>query len=73
MPYPAKILFDIIEDMVQILLMLKVFSPRILRLKICYVVLLPALNPICFCSNNLFNLDFGRVQDFFQHDFYLHG
>ena len=49
MPYSVKGFFEINEDMVQILLMLEVlyFSHRILRLKICSVVLLPALNPAC--------------------------
>ena len=47
MPYSVKGFFEIDEDMVQILLVLEVFSHRILRLKICSVVLLPALNPAC--------------------------
>ena len=47
MPYSVKGFFEINEDMVQILLMLEVFSHRILRLKICSVVHLPALNPAC--------------------------
>ena len=47
MPYSVKGFFEIDEDMVQILLVLEIFSHRILRLKICSVVLLPALNPAC--------------------------
>ena len=47
MPDSVKGFFKISEDMVQILLMLEAFSHRILRLKICSVVLLPALNPAC--------------------------
>ena len=39
-------LFEINEDMVQVQLMLEVLF-RILRLKICSVVLLSALNPAC--------------------------
>ena len=39
--------FEINEDMVQNLQMLEVFFTRILRLKICSVVLLPALIPAC--------------------------
>ena len=39
--------FKISEDMVQILLMLEIFSYRILKVKICSVVLLLALNPAC--------------------------
>ena len=47
MPYSVKGCFEINEDMVQILLILEVLLHRILRLKICSVVLLPALNPAC--------------------------
>ena len=50
MPYSVKGFFEIDEDMVQILLVLEVLftqDSRILRLKICSVVLLPALNPAC--------------------------
>ena len=43
----SKAFFEIDEDMVQILLVLEVLSHRILRLKICSVVLLPALNQAC--------------------------
>ena len=45
MPYSVKGFFEINEDMVQVLLMLEVLFNKILRLKICSVVLLPALNP----------------------------
>ena len=38
-------LFEISEDKIQILLMLEVLSHRILRLKICSVVLVLALSP----------------------------
>ena len=50
MPYSVKGFFEIDEDMVQILLVLEVLftqDSRILRLKICSVVLLPALNLAC--------------------------
>ena len=47
MPYSVKGFFEIGEDTVQILLVWRYFSHRILRLKICSVVLLPALNPAC--------------------------
>ena len=47
MPYSVKGVFEIDEDMVQILLVLEVLSHRILRLKIYSVVLPPALNPAC--------------------------
>ena len=38
------------EDMVQILLGGRFFSHMILRLKICSMVLLTALNPVCFSA-----------------------
>ena len=43
----SKAFFEIYEGMVQILLMSEVFSHRILKLEICSVVLLPAMNPAC--------------------------
>ena len=45
------------------------FSHRILRLKICSVVLLPALNPAC--SSAIISSAWGLslLQDNFQHDF----
>ena len=49
------------------------FSHRILRLKICSVVLLPALNPACssaiISSACFFSLGFKPIQDNVQHDF----
>ena len=51
--YPVKCFFEIYEDMVQILLILKVLFKQnsevevLFCLKICSVVLLPALNPTC--------------------------
>ena len=47
MPYSVKGFFEINEDMVQILLMLEVLSTQDSKVKICSVVLLPALNPAC--------------------------
>ena len=69
MPYSVKGFSEISEDMIQILLMLEVlFSHRILRLEICSVVLLPALNPACplaFISSalglSLFDLTFNMT------------
>ena len=73
MPYSVKGFFEINEDMVQILLMSEVLSHSMLRLKICSVVLLPALNPACssaiICSAWGFSLfkmtqhDFARMTD----------
>ena len=45
MPYSVKGFFEIDEDMVQILLVLEVPFTQDSELKICSVVLLPALNP----------------------------
>ena len=67
MPYSVKGFFEINEDMVQILLIWRYFLHRILRLKICSVVLLPALNPAF--SNYFFSLGFKPIQDDSQHDF----
>ena len=47
MPYPVKGFTEMYEDMVQILLLTEVFTHRILRLKICSAVFLPALKPKC--------------------------
>ena len=47
MPNPVKGLLEVYEDMVEILLVLKIFSQRLCRMKICSVVLLPALKPAC--------------------------
>ena len=43
----SKALFEISEDMEHLLLMLEILSHKILRLKICSVVLRPALNSAC--------------------------
>ena len=60
--------FEVYEDMVQFLLVLGILSQRILKLKVCSVVLLPALKPACSsamilsaCGFNLFRM--------IQHDF----
>ena len=47
MPYSVEGFFEINEEKVQILLMLEVLSHTSLRLKICSMVLLPALNLAC--------------------------
>ena len=47
MPNPVEGLHEVYEDMVEVLLGWKYFSQRIRRLKICSVVLLPALKPAC--------------------------
>ena len=78
--YSVKGFFEINEDMVQILLMLEVLLHRVLRLKICSVVLLLALNPACSSAiiSSAWSLwSFGHsecnrvksIQDDFQHEF----
>ena len=47
MPYSVKGFFEINEDMVQILLTLEVLFTQDSKVKIRFVVLLPALNPAC--------------------------
>ena len=62
---PVEILLEVSEDIVEVLLMLEIFLTRILSLKTCSVVLLPALKPACFsamifsaCGFNLFSMIF---------------
>ena len=45
MQNPVEGLLEVYEDMVEVLLLLEIFSQRIHRLKICSVVPLPALKP----------------------------
>ena len=48
MPNPVESLLEVFEDMVDVLLVLKIFlTQRIRMLKICSVLLLPALKPTC--------------------------
>ena len=69
MPNPVDGLLEVYEDMVEILLVLEIyFSQRICRLKICSVVLLPALKPDCSstiifsaCGFNLFSMIFSMT------------
>ena len=66
MPNPVKGLLEVFEDMVEVSLMLEIFFTEDLyncRLKICSVVLLPALRPACSsatifsaCGFNLFRM-----------------
>ena len=56
-------------DMVQICYCWRYFSHRILRLKICSVVLLPTLNPACSSAIITLAWGFKSVQDEFQHSF----
>ena len=69
MPNPVEGLLEVYEDMVEILLVLETyFSQRICRLKICFVVLLPALKPACSsvmifsaCGFSLFSMIFSMT------------
>ena len=68
MPNPVEGLLEVYADMVEVLLVLGYFSQRIFRLKICSVVLLPALKPACSsamifstCGLSLFSLIFSMT------------
>ena len=52
---------EINEDMVQILLMLEILSHRIITLKICSVMLLPALSPACSSAFIFLDLGFNPI------------
>ena len=68
MPNPVEGLLQVCEDIVEVLLVLGYFSQRICTLKICFVVLLPALKPACFsamifsaCGFSLFSIIFSMT------------
>ena len=68
MPYPVKGLFEVYEDMVEILLMLQVFFAEDPEIEYCSVVLLPALTPACSsamissaCDWSLFRMIFNMT------------
>ena len=68
MPNPVEGLLEVSEDMVDVLLMLEIFLTEDSRLKICSVVLIPALKPACSsamilsaCGFNLFNMIFSMT------------
>ena len=54
MPNPVEGLLEVYEDMVEVLMVLEIFSHRMRRLKICSVVRLPALKP-AFSSAMIFS------------------
>ena len=67
MPNPVERLFEVYEDIVEVWCR-RCFSQRIRRLKICAVVLLPALMPVCYsamvfstCGFNLFSMIFSMT------------
>ena len=69
MPYSVKGLFEISEDMVQILLMLEVLFTQDSKIEdlICGAPF--GSEPSLFFSNYFFSLGFQPIQDDFQHDF----
>ena len=63
MPNPVEGLLEVYKDMVEVLLVLEIFLTEVRGLKICSVVLLPALKPACSsamifsaCGFNLFSM-----------------
>ena len=68
MPNPVEGLLEVYEDIVEVWLVLEIFSHRMFKLKICSVVLLPALKPACSsamifsaCGINLFSMIFSMT------------
>ena len=68
MPNPGEGLLEVYEDMVKVLLVLKIFLTKDSWLKICSVVFLPALKPACSlamifsaCGFNLFSMIFSMT------------
>ena len=68
MQYPVKCFFEIYEDMVQILLMLKVLFTQESEVEYLFCGTSPGSEPSLFFSNNLFSLGFEPVQVDSQHD-----
>ena len=62
-------LFDIYEDMEQILLILKVLATQDSEAEDLFCGAFPSSEPSLFFSNNLFSLGFEPVQDDSQHHF----
>ena len=69
MPYSVKGLFEINEDMVQILLMLEVLSTQDSKVKDLFCGASSGSEPNLFFSNYFFSLGFKPIQNDFQHDF----
>ena len=62
-------LFEINEDMVQILLMLEVLFTQDSKAEDLFCGASPGSEPCLFFSNYFFSLGFKPIQDDFQHDF----
>ena len=69
MPYLVKCFFEIFEDMVQILLVLKVLFTQDSEAEVLFCGTSPGSEPSLLFSNNLFSLGFEPVQYDSQHDF----
>ena len=68
MPYPVKRFFEICENMVQILLMLKVLFTYDFEVEDLFCGASPSPESSLFFSNNLFSLGREPVQNDSQHD-----
>ena len=68
MPYSVKGLFEIDEDMVQILLMLEVLFTQDSEVEDLFCGASSGSEPSLFFSNYFFSLGFKPIQDNFQHD-----
>ena len=69
MPYPVKCFFEIYEDMIQILLMLKVLFTQDSEVEYLLCGTSPGSEHSLFFSNNLFSMGIEPLQDDSQHDF----
>ena len=69
MPYSVKGFFEMNEDMVQILLMLKVLFTQDSEVEDLFCCASSGSEPSLFFSNYFFSLGFKPIQDDFQHDF----
>ena len=69
MPYPVECFLKIYEDMIQILLTLKVLFTQDSKDEDLFCDASPSSEPSLFFSTNLFRLGVELVQDDFLHDF----
>ena len=69
MPYSVKGIFEINEDMVQILLILEVFFTQDSKVEDLFCGASSGYESSLFFSNYFFSLGFKPIQDDFQHDF----
>ena len=69
MPYSVKGLFEINEDMVQILLMFEVLFTQDSKVEHLFCGASSGSESSLFFSNYFFSLGFKPIQDDFQHDF----